>query len=162
MSYLLKEDGDKLLLETGDGILLEDLLSIIRYYTKGDYATLPTNNDNLESIYTDQEIIDVAINDTDRVSQIASSEYAIHQYENYVDAEANCVLRWKGRTTLSPATSTVYLQIYNVNTNTWEIKDSDSTSAVDTDFELTATIMDLTEYRDITDSITCRIYQLDS
>jgi hypothetical protein len=56
--------------------------------------------------------------------------------------------------------STIYLQIFNRDTPTWETVDSDNSSAADTDFILTANIPDLTNYKDANGVIVCRIYQL--
>jgi len=58
----------------------------------------------------------------------------------------------------APSESTVYLQIYNYNSTTWETIDSDNGEDADTDFELTAPIADLTNYKD-NGIMTCRIYQ---
>jgi len=131
-------------------------------YTKGNYAVLPTDDSELETVYTDQEITDVATENSVWVAQTGLLEYTIHQYKNYVGSETNCVLTWKGRTNLAPSSSTVYLQIYNLDTLLWETVDSDNSSAVDTNFTLTAVIADLTDYKDVTGSMICRIYQFDT
>ena len=127
----------------------------------GNYAVLPTNNNDLETNYSTQDIIDVETENNDRVSQTGLLEYTIHQYKNYVEGETNCILKWVGQTNISPSSSTVYLQIYNIDTSSWETVDSDNSSNIDTDFTLTVTITDLTDYKDGQDLITCRIYQLD-
>jgi len=127
----------------------------------GNYAVLPTNNNDLETNYSTQDIIDVETENNDRVSQTGLLEYTIHQYKNYVEGETNCILKWIGRVNIAPSTSTVYLQIYNIDTSSWETVDSDNSSNIDTDFTLTVTITDLTDYKDGQDLITCRIYQLD-
>ena len=127
----------------------------------GNYAVLPTNNNDLETNYSTQDIIDVETENNDRVSQTGLLEYTIHQYKNYVEGETNCILTWIGRVNIAPSTSTVYLQIYNIDTSSWETVDSDNSSNIDTDFTLTVTITDLTDYKDGQDLITCRIYQLD-
>ena len=57
--------------------------------------------------------------------------------------------------------STVFLQIYNTNTNTWENVDSNNTSTIDTDFTLELYKSDLTNYKDGSDVTTCRVYQED-
>jgi len=57
--------------------------------------------------------------------------------------------------------STVFLQIYNRDTTTWETIDSDNSTAADTDFILTADMADLTDYKDNNNVIVCRVYQLD-
>jgi len=54
---------------------------------------------------------------------------------------------------------TVFLQIYNQNTTTWDAVDSDNASAVNTDFILKGTIPDLTNYKDGSNVMSCRVYQ---
>jgi len=83
----------------------------------------------------------------------------IHQYKVFVGAETACTIECELQTSLDPATSTVYLQIYNQNTTTWETIDSDNTSNPDEDFMLTAVIPDLTNYKDATNVISYRVYQ---
>jgi len=61
--------------------------------------------------------------------------------------------------TTAPSSSTVYLQIYNINTNTWETIDSDNTTGTNTDFILTAEKEDLNNYKDVGGIMTCRVYQ---
>lgn len=96
-----------------------------------------------------------------RVGQTATSQYAIHQFKDYVGAAGTCSLEWEGQTNCAPSLSTVYLQIFNRNTPAWETVDTDNTSAEDTDFTLTAIIPDLTNYKDTSNVIVCRVYQLD-
>ena len=57
------------------------------------------------------------------------------------------------------STSTVYLQIYNRDTTTWETLNSNSTASVNTDFSLIGYVADLTNYKDASNVISCRIYQ---
>lgn len=128
-------------------------------YTRGNYAVLPTNDDDLETTYTAQDVLDVATADDIRVDQDATNEFMIHEYKNFVGDQPSCQLNWEGQTTLAPATSTIYLQIYNRNTTTWDTVDSDNSSSVNTDFVLFASIADLTNYIDATNLISCRIYQ---
>ena len=95
-----------------------------------------------------------------RVDQDAVSEYAIHQYKEFAGAETKVTLEWEGQTNRAPSGSTVYLQIYNHNTTTWDTVDSDNSSSSDTDFTLRGGVADLTNYKDNSNVISCRIYQL--
>ena len=128
-------------------------------YTRGNYAALPTNDNDLETAYSAQDYIDVATKDNVRVGQTATLENMIHQFKNFVGDAPRCMLEWEGQTTQSTALSTVYLQIYNFNTTTWDTVDSDNSSAIDTDFTLMADILDLTNYKDASNVISCRVYQ---
>lgn len=128
-------------------------------YTRGNYVALPTDDSDLEVNYSAQDYIDVSANDGVRVEQAGSSEFMIHQYRNFVGDAVSCQVYWDGQTDLSPNVSTVYLQIYNYNTTSWENVDSDNTTAMNTDFILVADIADLTNYKDASNVITCRVYQ---
>jgi hypothetical protein len=128
-------------------------------YTRGDEVALPGDDTDLETSYTPQDYIDVSTKNDVRVDQTATQEYMIHQFKDYVGSENSCNLEWEGQTTLAPTSSTVYLQIYNRNTLTWDTVDSDNTSAADADFTLEANIADLTNYKDGSDVISCRVYQ---
>ena len=128
-------------------------------YTRGDYANLPAGILDLETDYTDQDYLDVDTKNNIRVGQTATDEYTIHQFKDYVNANS-CQLEWEGQTNCPPVLSTVLLQIFNRNTPAWETVDTDSTTAEDTDFILTANIPDLTHYKDTNNVIVCRVWQL--
>ncbi len=130
-------------------------------YTRGDEAVLPTNVLDLETAYTAEDYVKVSIKDNIYVDQTATSEYAIHQYKDFASASDRCIIEWEGKTNCSPTLSTIYLQIFNKNTPAWETIDSDNSSFEDTNFVLTASIPDLTNYKDASNVITCRVYQLD-
>lgn len=121
---------------------------------------LPADDTDLETAYDAQDVIDVATKNNVRVSQNATDEYAIHQYKNFVGGENTAFLEWEGQTNCGPSFSTVYLQIYNRDSPAWETVDSDNSSPVDTDFTLSGEILDLTNYKDGSQVISCRIYQL--
>jgi hypothetical protein len=129
-------------------------------YTKGNYAVLPADDTDLENAYSAQNVTDVETDDGVRVGQTATLEYMVHQYKNFVSDETSCNLNWNGQSSLAPSASAVVLQIYNRDTTTWDTVDSDNTTGADTDFDLSGTIADLTNYRDTSNVITCRIYQL--
>lgn len=130
-------------------------------YSRGSYASLPADNTDLETAYSDADYTAVSTKNDVRVSQQATSEYAIHQFKDYVGVENTCIVEWEGQTNELPSFATVTLQIYNKNTNEWDTIDSDNSSAADTDFILTATVADLTNYKDENSYISCRVYQLD-
>lgn len=129
-------------------------------YTRGDYADLPTNDNDLESTYTETDETNVATKNDVRVAQTGTSQYMIHQFKNFVGSQTSCQVECELQTTLAPSSSTVYLQIYNRNTSAWVTIDSDNTSGADTDFTLIAEVADLTNYKDASNVISCRVYQL--
>ena len=103
--------------------------------------------------------IDVDTKNDVRVAQTATGQIAIHQFKDYVGANASCTVEWEGQSNWACSDSTVYLQVYNINTTTWDAVDDDSTTGADTDFVLTGSIADLTNYKDAQDIISCRVYQ---
>jgi len=129
-------------------------------YTRGDYVVLPANDDDLETFYTEQEEIDVSASDNVRVEQTALSQYMIHQFKSFVGANTACEIKLEFQTSMDLNVSPAYLQIYNQNTATWETIDSDNSSKIDIDFLLVAKIIDLTNYKNASNVVSCRVYQL--
>lgn len=130
-------------------------------YSKGDDVDLPSGILELETAYSAQDYLDVDTKDDVRVGQTATNEYAIHQFKDYVGDINSCSLEWEGQTNCPPILSPVVLQIFNRNTPAWETVDTDNSSPEDTDFTLSATIPDLTNYKSANKVIVCRVYQLD-
>lgn len=128
-------------------------------YTRGDYAVLPANDDDLETEYTDPNLADVATKDNVRVGQSATGEFTIHQYKDFVGAFNHVSLEWEGLTNCAPVFSTVYLQIYNRTTLNWDTVDSDNSSPVNTDLVLGGAVDVSADYKDAGDIIACRVYQ---
>ncbi len=129
-------------------------------YTRGDYAELPADDADLETAYSTQDYTDVSSRNDVRVAQTATSQYAIHQFKDFAATANACTIDWEGQTNLAPSLSTVYLQIYNRNSSTWETVDSDNSSAADADFPLSASVANLSNYKDASAVISCRVYQL--
>jgi hypothetical protein len=70
-------------------------------------------------------------------------------------------ITWRGKSTMAPATSTAYLQMYNRNTLDWDTKASNNLEAANTDFTLNATVIGLEDYKDASGWVSCRVYQKD-
>lgn len=121
---------------------------------------LPTNNNDLETYYTDQEVDDVAVSDDIRVAQTGSLEHMVHQFKDFVGARTSCEIELEARSTLAPSASTVFLQIFNQSTSSWETLDQDNTSRADVDFNFVKKISDLTSYKDSSSLVSVRVYQL--
>lgn len=118
-----------------------------------------TDDTNLETDYTDDEVTDVESSDDVRVAQTATEEYMIHQFKDDIGAKTACRLTWEGQSTLAPSSSTVYLQIYNRTNTTWDTVASNDSESADTDFTMIANISSLVNYKDASDIIACRVYQ---
>jgi hypothetical protein len=129
-------------------------------FTRDDQSSLPSNDNDLTTQYTEQEEEDVSVRDDTRVGQAGTLQYMIHQFKKFVGSQTYALIEAEVQSTLDPRYSTVYLQIYNRNSSTWETIDSNSTSDSDVDFELSAVVSDLTNYKDASNVVSCRIYQL--
>jgi hypothetical protein len=132
-------------------------------YTRGNYATLPLNDNDLSVIYSDQDYIDVATIDQIRVSQSATGEYTVHQYRIYAGElidHNECTIYWVGQTDLATSISPVYLQVYNQSTDEWETLFTESTCPANQDFSMDTYIVNLTNYKDDNFVVSFRIYQL--
>lgn len=127
-------------------------------YFRGTYVTLPATDSPLSTDYSDSDYVYVNASDSDRVGQ-ESTQYAVHLFKDYIGNEPNFRIRCELRSTLAPSSSTVYLQIYNRNSSTWETLTSNNTSPADADFTLQYDIASVTNYVDTNKLISCRVYQ---
>ena len=120
---------------------------------------MPADDTDLSVDYTGQNYTDVSTHNEVRVGQVADyTEYTIHQFRNYAGDNVTCTIVAELRSSRAPSASTVYLQIYDYNGVAWETIDFDDSHAANTDFELTAHMSALANYKD-SGVITCRIYQ---
>ncbi len=129
-------------------------------YSRGDYASLPVDDFDLEVAYTQSEVLDVATSDNFRVAQTATSQYAIHQFKNFAGTSGSCIVTWEGQSNLAPSLSPMVLQIYNVNTASWETLSANTSASANVDFQIQANVPVLGNYKDVHGVITCRVYQL--
>jgi hypothetical protein len=129
-------------------------------YSRGDEPSLPTDTSDLETIYSEAEEINVSTSNDVRVEQTGTAQYMIHQFRDFVGEQNSCSLECELQSSLAPSSSTIYLQIYNNNTSEWVTVDSDNSSSADTDLILSTSIADLTDYKDGSNVIVCRVYQL--
>jgi hypothetical protein len=128
-------------------------------FTRGNYVSLPGNDTDLEDTYSGADVTKVATKDDQRVGQTGLGQYMIHQFKNFLGSQTFCHLEAEVQSTQAPSVSTIYLQIYNRNSTSWETVASNNSANADTDFTLSADIADLTNYKDGDNVISCRIYQ---
>jgi hypothetical protein len=128
-------------------------------YSRGAYAALPTNANNLTTAYSAQDYLDVDTDNAVRVAQTATSQYAIHEFKDYAGTSNYASFYWDGQSDLAPSTAIVKLQIWNVTLSQWDDIDDDNTTGVNTDFVLQGSKV-LTDYKDASTVVTCRVYQL--
>ena len=111
-------------------------------------------------MYTESEEVKVETRNGITVSQTATLEYMIHLFKRFVGSNTYVTVETQLQSSLAPAFSTVYLQVYNRSTLAWETLSSDSQSPALSDFELFGVIEDTANYKNSSNVISCRIYQL--
>lgn len=130
-------------------------------YSRGDEPSLPTNDNNLENLFTSQEYADVATSNDVRVAQTATDEYALFEFKDKNDNSTDEITpSWEGQSDLAPSSSTIFLQIFNRTSGAWETLDSESAEVANTDFTLSGTqSTNLSNYYDADNFVSCRVYQ---
>jgi hypothetical protein len=135
---------------------------LVELYSRGDYATLPENDDDLENLFTADEYTKVVSDNDIYVEQVATDEYSIFQFKVKNDNDTDAISPyWQGQSDIAPSSSKVVLQIYDRNGSVWEDIQEENLEDADTDFELQGTISsNLDHYYDEQYWISCRVYQL--
>lgn len=131
-------------------------------YSKQSSVSLPTTKNDLSIIYGEEDEDNVSTDDGVRVSIEGDNNYLIHQFK-VINTNATDTIRARInlQSSLAPTTSPVYLQVWKVSSSQWETVDTDSTSPVNTDFDLTALIDTNQEnYYDTDYEVAFRVYQL--
>lgn len=129
-------------------------------YSRGNYAVLPTNTNDLETLYTEGEEITVENQDGQLVGQEGALEYMVHLFKVFVGENTYAQIECVAESDLAPSMSSIYLEIFNWGSVQWEIIDSNNTSSANEPFTFFKTSEDITNYKDATQVMTCRIYQL--
>lgn len=111
-----------------------------RKYSRENKVSLPTVNTTLATLATTAEAIAMASDDNANYVNVDGNNFLIHQYE-YTNTNGTQAVTatWNGQTTTAPSSKTVYLQIWNYTTSAWETLTSNSSTAANTDFTLSAT-----------------------
>jgi hypothetical protein len=133
-----------------------------KIYTKTAQVSLPSDSANLTTAYTTQEYVNVATLDGDRTSlNTTSAYYVIHQYKDkHSNSVATITPSWTGQSDTAASICTIYLQIYNVNSATWETLDSDNSTGANTNITLIGSITtNISNYYATGNWVTCRVYQ---
>ena len=104
-------------------------------------------------------MLSIASEDGTLVLQPATDAYTIHQYKDYV-AGNRVTLTWIGQSNIAPSVANVVLEIYKyAEPAGWEPKATKSDGLANIDFTLTADILSLTDYKNPSGIVTCRVYQ---
>ena len=147
--------------EIGWGIPIS---SSTHVYSRGKKLNLPSDDSDLDILFVSSEYVDVSSDDNIYVQQCGRDTldpYAIFVWKNKHTNNkdviiSSCVLK----TSIAPSVSTVYLQIYNRNSGTWETLDSNNTATANTEFTLSGTqSSNLSNYYDDSFWVSFRIYQ---
>ena len=130
-------------------------------YSYESRTSLPTTDAQLANAFDTTDYSEVSADDTAYADSTGGSPFNAFvfskKHSNNIDP---ITVRWKGKTGLAPTTEPVIMQIYNYNSSTWEAADSDSTTAVDTEFELLASIPSSAgNYYGPSNVVTVRVYQ---
>lgn len=131
-------------------------------FSKEDLSSLPTNDSPLANLYTSQEVLDVQDDDAARVPmEAAEDNYSVHQFQKeYTNNNEHIYVTWNGQTDIKPTDSTIYLQVYNNASGSWEDIDSNNTANSNTDFNLSgSTSGTASDYYDNENKVSIRVYQ---
>ena len=105
----------------------------------------------------------MATDDNNYVDLKGTAQYMkllFKEYNENESSEQKFDITWKGKSSLAPSSSPVYLQVYNRTTEFWEDLDSDDSSSANTKFTLTGTkSTNLSDYYDDNYVISVRVYQ---
>lgn len=142
---------------TVDGVIR----NTIEYYSRGNPETLPIDAAVQATLYSSDDYTDVATSDDNRVSISSTANYLNHLFKvRAADNTKHIKVEVEVQSSKAPSVSTVYLQIYNRNSEEWETLDSDTTTAADTDFSLIGyQDTNLSYYYDANYEISFRVYQ---
>jgi len=128
-------------------------------YTRGDYLVLPTNDDDLETAYSASDYTDVSSHNETYVDQTGQLQHMIHEFKDYVGSEPNCRLTAILQTDLDTALSHLYLDIYNYHDSEWNNLAEENDVGADTDITFDVIVSDLSNFKDGSDMMCCRIRQ---
>jgi hypothetical protein len=129
-------------------------------YSRESAGSLPVDDSDLSTIYSQAEKTTVATADGSRVDQTGSGN-VLHQFKDIGEADAAFTGTWIGQSTVACSVKTIYLQVFNRTSGDWETVDSDTTTAANTDITLSATVSSsLTDYYDSNAVVSFRVYQV--
>lgn len=117
-------------------------------YSKGDYVALPSDASVLETLFSSVGYGNVESDDDTYETQTASGgQFAVYLFKDFNDNDTDAIaVTWKGKSSIAPSVSTVYLQVWNRNTGAWETIDSNSAANADTEFTLSGNITSNVEH----------------
>jgi hypothetical protein len=128
-------------------------------YSRESVSALPAADTDLATLYTQTDRDNVS-SDNEVYVCLEGIEYLVHLFKvKGPNSSGSFTVTSDLKAALAPTTSTVYLQVYNRNTELWETVDSNNAAAADTDFGLTANITSVADYYDGNSWLAFRIWQ---
>ena len=136
------------------------LPSSTRIYSNEENSTLPTNDTDLTSTFSQSDYNAVAADDSNNVFQTSTNNYNIFLFKKKHTEKNSIFLTIRLKSDRAPFYSPVYLQIYNKNSSTWETLNNNHTEKANVNFTLTGTVIsNSSNYFDNNYWISYRIYQ---
>jgi len=131
-------------------------------YSRKASASLPSTDSNLSTLFNPAGYGNVLTENDVFEDQAATDQYSIQMFKNKGNSPTDIIsVSWIGKTSIAPALSTVYLQIYNRTSTTWETLSSNSSSGANVSFTLIGSkTSSLSDYYDGSNWVSCRVYQL--
>jgi hypothetical protein len=133
------------------------------FYSRESADDLESNDTTLATTFSEQDYTDVENDDNVYVDLNGTAQYMKFLFKEFNENESNTqkfTITWKGKSSVAPSSSTVYLQVYNRTLGQWETLDSDNTSSANIKFTLIgAQLANLSNYYDSDYIISIRVYQ---
>lgn len=132
----------------------------VHNYTREAKASVPSDKNDLATVYTTPEEGDVFYSDQIYVPlTFGDTTFGMHQFKKLNDNRVDRVkVRIDLKSSLAPLSSPVYLQVWDGITNSWQTADSNNVNDANEDFTLNADVND-TSYYDFGNEFACRVYQ---
>jgi hypothetical protein len=128
-------------------------------YSKEDSSSLKTDDATLSTTFDPTNYSNVATEDS-VFDTISGDGYLNYLFKAYKSGGGNFLINVKAKSTKAPFSNTVYLQVYNRDTTSWENLDSDSSTSANTVFTLSGgKNSSLTDYYDSDNLLSLRVYQ---
>ena len=130
-------------------------------YSYESLDALPTTKDNLGILYGELDEEYVSTDNGVYVPNVGSDFYLVHQFRVVNDTPKDQIkVKINAKSSYAPVASPVYLQVWNVDTASWETLTSNNSAAMDEDFDLKYTITsNVADYYDDDYEVAFRVYQ---
>ena len=130
-------------------------------YTKEAVSSLPEDDTNLANEFTPLEVFYTTAEDDRRVTISATQKYGVYLFKKKPSSgNPTITIKWVGKTNIPGATSSIYLQVYNRNSASWETLATNSDVSAGVEFTMLGSVLsDLNNYYDSNGYASVRVYQ---